>query len=430
MTKYLRILIFGLALNCNALPASANWLYTPGGGPSAFVSFNSGTTPPGTSLCAAANTDCLANIPINLAGNPLFVTGNAGLVTGTGGTFPATQSGTWTVQPGNTPNTTAWLVTGTGGTFPVTGTFFQATQPVSAVSLPLPTGAATQTTLASVLTALGTPFQAGGSIGNTAFIANAGTNLNTSALATQTTLASVLTALGTPFQAGGSIGNTAFIANAGTNLNTSALSTSANQTNASQKTQIVDGAGAVIASTSNNLNVQCANCSGSGASAVDGASFTVGTSVFAPIGGQYTSGGATACVTTKQCLAGMTSAREVMVSDAALLAAAATPLPSMPVNKTPTACGGTISTGGTAQNAFTAQTTLQGFVLMNLSIDPMWMSFTGTAAIGGANDSFLLPAGSSTISGGSFAAPGGFGTNHALSVIAATTSDAYSCVWW
>ncbi len=31
------------------------------------------------------------------------------LVTGTGGTFPATESGTWTVQPGNTQNTTAWL---------------------------------------------------------------------------------------------------------------------------------------------------------------------------------------------------------------------------------------------------------------------------------------------------------------------------------
>ena len=38
------------------------------------------------------------------------------------GTVAATQSGTWTVQPGNTANTTAWLVTGAGGTFPVTGT--------------------------------------------------------------------------------------------------------------------------------------------------------------------------------------------------------------------------------------------------------------------------------------------------------------------
>lgn len=38
------------------------------------------------------------------------------------GTFAvqAAQSGTWTVQPGNTANTTAWLVTGTGGTFPAT----------------------------------------------------------------------------------------------------------------------------------------------------------------------------------------------------------------------------------------------------------------------------------------------------------------------
>lgn len=31
-----------------------------------------------------------------------------------------TQNGVWTVQPGNTANTTAWLVTGTGGTFPAT----------------------------------------------------------------------------------------------------------------------------------------------------------------------------------------------------------------------------------------------------------------------------------------------------------------------
>lgn len=44
----------------------------------------------------------------------------AWLVTGTGGTFPVTQGGTFTVQPGNTANTTAWLVTGTGGTFPAT----------------------------------------------------------------------------------------------------------------------------------------------------------------------------------------------------------------------------------------------------------------------------------------------------------------------
>lgn len=76
------------------------------------------------------------------------------------------------------------------GSVAVTGTFWQTTQPVSAASLPLPTGAATQTTLASVLTALGSPFQAGGSIGNTTF---ASTQSGTWNVATITTVAGVTT---------------------------------------------------------------------------------------------------------------------------------------------------------------------------------------------------------------------------------------------
>lgn len=58
----------------------------------------------------------------NDTGNPIPVNG----------TVAATQSGTWTVQPGNTANTTAWKVDGSA-----------VTQPVSAASLPLPTGAST-----------------------------------------------------------------------------------------------------------------------------------------------------------------------------------------------------------------------------------------------------------------------------------------------
>ena len=95
------------------------------------------------------------------------------------GTVAATQSGTWTVQPGNTANTTAWKVDGSAVTQPVSGTVSAnatqtgtwtvqpgntanttawkvdgsaVTQPISAASLPLPTGAATsanQTTLGS-----------------------------------------------------------------------------------------------------------------------------------------------------------------------------------------------------------------------------------------------------------------------------------------
>lgn len=68
---------------------------------------------------------------------PLRVIVDSGTITSvSAGSMAATQSGTWTVQPGNTANTTAWLVTGTGGTFPVTGTFWQATQPVSLASVP------------------------------------------------------------------------------------------------------------------------------------------------------------------------------------------------------------------------------------------------------------------------------------------------------
>lgn len=101
----------------------------------------------------------------------------------------------------------------------VSGAFYQATQPISAASLPLPTGAATQTTLATIATNLGSPFQAGGSIGNTSFGATqsgtwninnisgtvslptgAATQATLATLATQTTAAAILAkqpALGT-----------------------------------------------------------------------------------------------------------------------------------------------------------------------------------------------------------------------------------------
>jgi len=66
---------------------------------------------------------------------------------------------------------------------------------------------------------------------------------------------SIATALPAGANAIGSITNTSFTANAGTNLNTSALVTSANLTAGTQKSQIVDGSGNVIASTSNALDV-------------------------------------------------------------------------------------------------------------------------------------------------------------------------------
>jgi hypothetical protein len=102
------------------------------------------------------------------------------------------------------------------------------------------------------------------------------------------------------------------------------------------------------------------------------------------------------------------------------------------INVTATDCSGTVTVGGTAQNAFTAQTTLHGFTIYNLSTsEPLWISFTTTAAAAGSG-SYPLPAGTaSTYAGaGSFTTPPGFGLNHALSVYGATTSHPWSCTWW
>jgi hypothetical protein len=103
-----------------------------------------------------------------------------------------------------------------------------------------------------------------------------------------------------------------------------------------------------------------------------------------------------------------------------------------PSNVTATACSGTVTSGGTANNAFTAQTTLHGFTIANIdTTEVLWISFTTTAAASGT-DSYPLPAATATTFAGfgSFTSPPGFGLNHALSVIAATTGHKFSCTWW
>lgn len=180
-------------------------------------------------------------------------------------------------------------------------------------------------------TTLGSPFQAGGSIGNTSFIATQATasNFNATVIGTGTfavqatqsgtwnitnisgtvslptgaSTAAKQPALGTAGSASTDVLTVQGIASmTALKVDGSAVTqpvsvatlplpalaaTSTKQSDGTQKSQIVDGSGNVIASTSNNLNVQCANCSGSGVSAVDKATFTAGTSVFAPSGGFF-----------------------------------------------------------------------------------------------------------------------------------------------
>lgn len=102
------------------------------------------------------------------------------------------------------------------------------------------------------------------------------------------------------------------------------------------------------------------------------------------------------------------------------------------VNVTPTNCGGTITSGGTAQNAITAQSTLSGLMIANIdTTEPMWISFTSTAAASDTQ-SYPLPAGAATTFAGfgSYSSQFGFGVNTALSVIAATTGHKFTCTRW
>lgn len=72
----------------------------------------------GTAGSASANVITVQGIT---SMTPLLVNGS-GSTQPVSGTVAATQSGTWTVQPGNTANTTAWKVDGSAVTQPVSGT--------------------------------------------------------------------------------------------------------------------------------------------------------------------------------------------------------------------------------------------------------------------------------------------------------------------
>lgn len=101
-------------------------------------------------------------------------------------------------------------------------------------------------------------------------------------------------------------------------------------------------------------------------------------------------------------------------------------------NVTPVDCSGTITLGGTAQNAHGSFATLRGMILKNIDTsEVLWFSITGTAAAGGLGSFPLAPGTVTTFAGAeSFATPLGLGYNTALSVVAATTAHKWSCVRW
>jgi hypothetical protein len=115
---------------------------------------------------------------------------------------------------------------------------------------------------------------------------------------------------------------------------------------------------------------------------------------------------------------------------------AATPVPTTgAVNLTEHDCSVTLTTGGTAQNAFAATATIHGFRIQNIDTghndEPVWFSSTTTAAAGAAQ-SYVLPAPTATtyVGAGSYTSPDGEGIATALSVVAATTGHLISCTYW
>jgi len=103
-----------------------------------------------------------------------------------------------------------------------------------------------------------------------------------------------------------------------------------------------------------------------------------------------------------------------------------------PVSNVPPAdCSGTITAGGTAQNAITASSNgRNGFIIANIdTTEVMWISFTGTAAAAALGSYPLAPATATT-----FATLSSFyssiGYNTALSVVAATTGHKFTCSRW
>jgi hypothetical protein len=183
-------------------------------------------------------------------------------------------------------------------------------------------------------------------------------------------------------------------------------------------------------------NTQC--FPGSSPYALVGSVTTTNGSWFCPTGGAaqarivMTGGGGTATVSANAG-AGVNNLANISAEQSAIPAGTATigNVNGAP-NVTPTNCGGTVVTGGTAVNAFTAGATKHGFTIANIdTTEVLWISFT-TTALASDTQSYPLAAATATTFAGlsSFTSPVGFGLNTALSVVAATNGHKFSCTWW
>lgn len=83
---------------------------------------------------------------------------------------------------------------------------------------------------------------------------------------------------------------------------------------------------------------------------------------------------------------------------------------------------GTVTTGGTAQQIMSSNSSRKGFSVQNVSTGDLWIRETGTAAAG--QPSLKLTAGTY------FETPAGYGSTGAVSIYGATTGQAFTAREW
>lgn len=97
-------------------------------------------------------------------------------------------------------------------------------------------------------------------------------------------------------------------------------------------------------------------------------------------------------------------------------------------------CGGSITTGGTAQQAISGAQNVHGFLLQvgvnDSNVDPIYFSDTTTTPGAGIAGSLSLNSSTSTAAGGSFSTPLNYPTGTAIYVNGATTGDKFKCRYW
>lgn len=165
LTGYMRALVKGTVAVSGtvAVTQSGTWTVQPGNtaNTTAWKVDGSAVTQPVSGTVAATQSGAWS-LSANQSVNEAQINGVAPLmgngVTGTGSqrvtiasdntafTVNSAQSGTWTVQPGNTANTTAWKVDGSAVTQPVSGTVTALNPTVASATLTSVSGSASSVT--------------------------------------------------------------------------------------------------------------------------------------------------------------------------------------------------------------------------------------------------------------------------------------------